>query len=50
MKFNFKNKSITMNIVDTHDDIEIGLKPKKFQKKQHQQQVLLQKFLQALYF
>ena len=35
MKFNFKNKSITMNIVDTHDDIEIGLKPKKFQKKQH---------------
>ena len=34
MKFNFKNRNITMNIIETHDDIDIGLKPRRFQKKQ----------------
>ncbi len=35
MKFNFKNRNITLNPVETHDEIELGLKPRRFQKQQY---------------
>lgn len=34
MKFNFRNKNISLNPIQTHDEFQLGLKPKKFQKKQ----------------
>lgn len=39
MKFNFRNKNITLNSVEAHDDIQLGLRPRKYQKKQSSKSV-----------
>lgn len=39
MKFNFKNRNITLDIIETKDDIEIGLRPRRFQKNQRSQKI-----------